>query len=201
MATLSLLPACNLLTDVNHFDGCQANCGEAGPQDADAAMRIADGALATDADPDEASVCTDGRTCDDHQACTANVCTPTGCEFPLLQDNDGDGFVPSAFGLACATDCDDGDPKVHPGQTQFFTFHSELAEFDYDCNGIQEKRFTTVAVCQDGPSGCKFTEGWLEKVAGCGVTAKWVTQCVELSGKGTCGVPAGGMINKVQECR
>jgi len=150
--------------------------------------------------PNDPVTCSDGRVCDDHQPCTANVCTESGCSFPPLLDEDGDGFVNASTGLLCATDCDDVNPDVHPGQEKWFSFHSDLAEFDYDCNGVMEPHFPDVAVCTKGASGCTFKEGWLDKVPACGVTAKWVTACAEIA-PGTCGVPSSAIAQRTQECR
>ena len=47
-------------------------------------------------------------------------------------DADGDGHAAKACG---GDDCDDADPKAHPGQTDFFSDKSPTVGFDYDCDG------------------------------------------------------------------
>jgi hypothetical protein len=124
---------------------------------------------------------------------------------PDAPDLDKDDHVANNVGLACGDDCDDIEPRAHPGETDWFTFAAELADFDWNCNGIKEKHFTDLAVCANPTTPgdpCVFTEGWLgATVPICGYTAQWVTSCAELSGPGTCGVPSGGLTPRTQECR
>jgi hypothetical protein len=115
-------------------------------------------------------------------------------------DEDGDG-VPIKYGeKLCGTDCNDNNKDVFPGQTKFFTFADDTAEFDYDCNRIQEKHFTVRARCENSGDSCAFTEGWIDDVPGCGVTARWLKACTKLA-TGGCGAAAANIEMRVQECR
>ena len=117
--------------------------------------------------------------CDAPFTCTE---TPGMCKCPgidcaegvacqlFYRDADGDG-VGDKFGTlanggaktACAdspppgyvdsaTDCDDGDPDVRPGQNAFFDVPSQTrGTFDYDCDGTLDK-----GVSENLGSVCKF---------------------------------------------
>jgi len=105
--------------------------------------------------------------------CECNVTCPTGgsCQV-YYQDLDGDGYgnkdgdptggitayvgcsnvTPKAGYVADHTDCDDQDPNAHPGQTAFFTTPGRV-NYDYDCDGMQEKQ------TPEYPGGtCKFCD-------------------------------------------
>jgi hypothetical protein len=206
-----LLTACNGLTDVERFRACP-ECidgggavdasGDAGdtngatsdvPEDASARSDVRIDVI----DPDDAAICESGAKCDDHDACTANVCTDDGggCEFPLVLDMDEDKHVSVSTGLACADDCDDGNADVFPGQTAWFDAPKDVAGFDYDCNGRLDKRWTIVASCSTSPS-CAVTEGWLDAVPECGFVGEWVVSCA--SSGATC-TPATAT-RRTQEC-
>ncbi len=93
-----------------------------------------------------------------------------------LCDKDDDGTLDPLCG---GDDCCDTDPQVHPGQTSYFSVASACGSFDYDCNGSEDKRWTSVgsachrcwvvACCADdgdytsGPPDC----GQAAEVAGC----------------------------------
>lgn len=123
---------------------------------------------------------------------------------PDSPDLDEDKHVPNYTGLACGDDCDDDDPRARPDQTDWFAFATDIAGFDWNCNGVLDVHFPSLAVCTNASGSgdpCQFSEGWLgPTVAACGVTAQWVSACAELSGPGTCGVPPGGLVARVQEC-
>lgn len=95
------------------------------------------------ADCDDGNVCNGSETCDtethiclagaaldcnDHNACTDDLCDPMrGCS-PVLVDQDRDGQAPSSI-EGCGTDCNDADPKV-------FTGAGELCDgIDNNCDG------------------------------------------------------------------
>jgi hypothetical protein len=102
--------------------------------------------------------------------CPGVVCgAGIACQL-FYRDGDGDGYgdasgtialgtaqagctgSPPAGFVADNTDCDDGDPNVHPGQTAFFaTVSAGKHTFDYDCDGSIEKE------TPEFPGGsCKF---------------------------------------------
>lgn len=120
--------------------------------------------------------------------------------LPKCTESDEDGDGVGLEGTGCARDCNDVNADVFPGQTKFFAFADDAVEFDYDCNRIQEKRFPAHARCEEGPSGCEFTEGWLDAVPGCGVTGRWLKACTKLA-SGACGAAAANIESRVQECR
>jgi hypothetical protein len=115
-------------------------------------------------------------------------------------DEDGDGFADRYGEKACGVDCDDHNKDVFPGQSKFFTFANDTTEFDYDCNRVEEKHFTARARCEDSGGTCSFSEGWLDAVPGCGVTARWLKACTKLA-TGGCGAAAANIEMRVQECR
>lgn len=115
-------------------------------------------------------------------------------------DEDGDGFGRAVDGETCLVDCDDSNPNVFPGQTKFFSFADDTAEFDYNCDHVTEKRFTAIARCEDGAGGCVFVEGWLDPLPGCGMHARWLKACTKLGTAG-CGAGTANIEVRVQECR
>ena len=149
--------------------------------------------------PDSAVSCETG-VCDDRDPCTENKCADDGtCAFALYQDNDGDGFQPTGAAPGCSKplDCDDGNADVFPGQKKYFTFAGDLAEFDYNCDGTPEKRWTGLATCTKEMGVCVAKEGWGDAVPACGVEGTWVTACRAESG----GCVASSGVARVQECR
>jgi hypothetical protein len=187
-AAIGALAACNHFDDTEQFRVCPECFDDGGGGDGVAGNDVAPGGDAG-ADTGPPIVVADS----DLPECP-----------PDAPDLDDDKFVAKNSGLACGTDCDDIEPRAHPGQTDWFTWASELAEFDWNCDGKVELHFTDLAVCANPTTAgdpCVFSEGWLDpKVPICGYTAKWVTSCAELSGPGTCGVPPGGLESRMQEC-
>jgi hypothetical protein len=141
--------------------------------------------VAVDA-PDSAITCGEaGLICDDKDPCTSNACTEEEtCEYAPYQDADGDGFQPSGAAPGCPKpfDCDDANPDAFPGQSKYFSFASDGAEFDYNCDGTAERRWNALATCTKIMGGCSVVEGWGGGVPACGVTGKWVTACHVESG-------------------
>ncbi len=72
-------------------------------------------------------------------------------------------------GVTCATDCDDDDPAVFPGQMAFFTVARANGSFDYNCDGIEEKIDDTKG-CDDNQGQCAGY-AWGNDVPACGQTA------------------------------
>ncbi len=119
------------------------------------------------------------------------------CEAPVTcyADKDEDGFPAAgakAF-VACdcpkgstpkspsvVVDCNDEDSRVHPGATAFQTTAycvpgtgCATKSFDYDCNGIDEKQYTTkFSSCSLGCAGEGLTG---EPPPACGATAGYTT--------------------------
>lgn len=75
-----------------------------------------------------------------------------GCSGTPPPDILGRKFYDSAEALL---DCDDSDPNVHPKQTKFFTEARSNGTFDYDCDGVETKRYGAGAdfrVCKSCPN-------------------------------------------------
>jgi hypothetical protein len=57
---------------------------------------------------------------------------------------DPDKDMDLASAVECGgTDCDDSDPDVFVGQTNFFEKARANGSFDYDCNGVEQREFET----------------------------------------------------------
>jgi streptogramin lyase len=83
--------------------------------------------------------------CDDHDECTLDACDSTlnDCTHQKRpRDEDHDGFD------ACAGDCDDGDPAVHPGATE------TCNRIDDDCDGQLDEGLRSE--CGDCRPGCRL---------------------------------------------
>ncbi len=156
-----------------------ANAGDAG----DAADVSDDAADAHDAEDGEQDVNvvepTDATDCD-AGACVADAgdAGEAGADSGQdICDMDHDGVLSVACG---GNDCCDSDPQVFPGQTTFFATLDACGSYDYNCDGVAEKRWTSVgsgchlcyvfACCTDdgqylsGPPDC----GQSAEVGGCG---------------------------------
>lgn len=109
---------------------------------------------------------------------TASGGTSSGeCLTPC--DCDGDGYL--AKSVACGgDDCDDEDPRVHPGQTGYFAERSpnEHVGFDYNCNGLLERdpiQGTSVLSCLDlNLLACTQQQGFNPTLPPCGQVGRWV---------------------------
>ncbi|HSU40490.1 MAG TPA: hypothetical protein VLJ38_13020, partial [Polyangiaceae bacterium] len=71
----------------------------------------------------------------------------TGGSAGQLQcDADQDGARSDA--ATCGgDDCNDGDANVYPTQAGFFTSKNKSGTFDYNCDGDEEREFTTTLDC------------------------------------------------------
>ena len=100
----------------------------------------------------------------------------SGCD-PCDCDDDG------AQAQACAgSDCDDNDPKVFPGQLDWFDTPADnpAVGFDYDCSGSDDRRYTDAIDCRGlGLVGCDTAgQGFLGTLPPCGESGDWGT-CVK----------------------
>lgn len=114
-------------------------------------------------DPAQPPTCRDGDaiTCSADGLEQVKQC-PDGCEDgACCTDGDGDGHSP------CDGDCNDGDPKVFPGQIEFQTEPS-AGSFDYNCDGQVEQENEALATECVFSNGTCTGSGWEEAVPDCG---------------------------------
>ncbi|MCB9556682.1 MAG: hypothetical protein H6707_11310 [Deltaproteobacteria bacterium] len=97
-----------------------------------------------------------------------------------------------------ASDCDDTDDEAFPGQTNFFSRKTNLnGDFDFNCDGKEEKRYDELANCGSRPANaCDGTGGWTYRVPDCGVRVQWVT-CRRFGGN--CGQASLSLVRQI--CR
>lgn len=165
---------------------------DCGPLDCNAVTRRCnecDPDLPLSCDKDELVICSKGgevtrHLCED--GCVNNACV--GCILEsYYQDGDNDGYGdPSLVVEACQPppdlvseggDCDDGDPSVHPAQTEFFSLPASWwLDYDYNCDGIQELELPDLYSCEAAGETCTG-HGWLLYVPSCG-QAGWHVSCV-----------------------
>ena len=99
-------------------------------------------------------------------------------------DADGDGFGGEGFVWAekkpdgyseREADCSDSDAMVFPGQTEWFASPNANGDYDYNCDELQTKQFTTRGSCR---SGCGSAhQGWRGDVPECGAKQHWLVDC------------------------
>ncbi|MFH2010941.1 MAG: hypothetical protein ABI333_30355 [bacterium] len=103
----------------------------------------------------------------------------------FYRDADGDGFgdpkksvtgcrAPEGF-VNNRDDCYDGNRRAHPGQRDYFATPRGDGSYDYDCDGLQTRRFTTRAYCRvKETGGCALASGWGRgKIPQCGEPAEF----------------------------
>lgn len=101
-------------------------------------------------------------------------------------DQDGDGWPSKACG---GTDCDDTDPRVHPGADFSDAVPPKGSNGDWNCDGQVTKKIPDNQSCSSFDKDCDLHSGFATVVA-CGETAKSTTcvysgltkACVELPG-------------------
>lgn len=126
----------------------------------------------------------------------------------LLIDEDGDGRSPSTLAssvcvgealpsgkteVSRGNDCADDDPSVFEGQRAFFGTPNAQGNYDYDCDGDEEKqRIDIVEACECDPSDgeCEEEEVTITPNQDCG-TRPTLPQDCEVNGTGLT-TPDGG---------
>jgi cysteine-rich repeat protein len=157
--------------------------------------------------------------CTDTDECTIDGCNPaSGCTHERMpnwyRDEDTDGYGDHGD-VRCANtapegyvdnddDCCDTDGDIHPGVTSWFTERSyctsTYGNFDYNCDGTDERHWSGIGSCADTGGSCVLTAGWESSTSGppCGYTWNWLTACTRDSTTGTC---LATMVERTQECR
>ena len=103
----------------------------------------------------------------------------------LYGDNTNTIFAceqPSGYVNITAPDCDDNNAQVRPGQNQYFIQARSGGSYDYNCNGVDEARWSGgLAACEVNAtlSGCDETGSgiWTGPEPGCGQTGAQLTGC------------------------
>lgn len=89
-------------------------------------------------------------------------------------DMDGDGALAGDPSCAEVLDCNDTDPNVYPGQSDFFEEPMATGSFDYNCDGRGE------VVADDVYDDCGFRgfscrgDGWKDQAPLCGQQGTFV---------------------------
>jgi len=105
--------------------------------------------------------CMGDDECDDADACTMDACRNGACVH-TPRDGDSDGF-------GCDVDCDDTNPSVHPRSSvrpvgyrrNTHTRPGGAVSYDYDCNGVIEKRWVNFrGPCDMADPGSCRGSGW-----------------------------------------
>lgn len=112
--------------------------------------------------------------CPATSTCTRGACVSGRCVGVLI-DEDGDGFASATLG-ACGLDCDDGDDRVFPGQTEYFVEPRADGSWDYDCSGANDLLFPDgiLGSCNMAIRPCQ--SGWSSTFPFCGDTARYITR-------------------------
>jgi hypothetical protein len=138
--------------------------------------------------------------CDDVDACTDDACDVAShtCSHETVTCTDSD---------ECTIDGCDAYPVVRPDQTAYFvepyscpggvTTHPS---YDYNCDGVDERRYTTAGSCTASSGGCVVTDGWRgDSIPGCGHSGEWLSSCAFDPTSGTCAPNA--VRSQIQTCR
>lgn len=181
------------------------------------------------------TACDQSFTCESGSCkCNGQTCAAGASCITYYADVDGDGFGdPNAPALGCSspapakyvlnkTDCDDGDNKAFPGQTNFFDVPRKgKGGYDYNCDGNATPFYANVSGkscgrCAPGglcsalfcnmawgcnPAGCSGdgpAEGYFGNVA-CGQSGTLQT-CADNPGVSGCQNVTGTVSNKLQPC-
>ena len=118
-------------------------------------------------------------------------------------DKDGDGYgrkqdfteeiceAPPGY-VANPDDCDDDDVDVNPGQTDFFEQPSVNGDWDYNCDGSDEKAYPIDPVCDSDDN--LVIDGFVFGPPDCGNEALFADYCFF-------GSALGGFDYRAQPCR
>jgi hypothetical protein len=134
------------------------------------------------------------------RGCTAPLRSLAGCAAPLPG-----GWTSTRPSGAASTDCYDSNALVRPNQTDYQTMAASgrpvASDFDYDCDMMEERRYTACAgcglvTCSRAFGVCFGASYWTDgTVPACGAPAEQISHCTEIRG-----VCARYTANIVQPC-
>jgi cysteine-rich repeat protein len=182
-------------------DGCDNDCHFSCTSNAE----CADGKFCNgDETCNPSHVCVTGVApdCNDGKSCSIDKCddsTGAGSCLHIGIDGDGDGHVMHP----CGDDCADDDPKIFPGEVDFYDVVSSRGTYDYDCDTVETHEWIGASTCSGPLGSCVFTlaGGWafgIDDVA-CGDSQNTSTDC-KSDGAGGCTPNSSGGLRK-QACR
>ena len=141
----------------------------------------------------------------------------SGCTT-YYRDYDGDGFGDASqsqctcsaqgyFDVTDSSDCYDNNADARPNQTSYFTSNRGDGNYDYDCNGSQDKKWTSTGSCSSLTlGGCdRANTGWSGSVPSCGSSKGFIDDDDDCSWEwsgwfsGSCDRDPGG--TRTQKCR
>lgn len=122
--------------------------------------------------------------CDGDGFAASGARTVSSCVRPapgLAMCESGGGWTAQAPG-AGATDCNDGNASVSPGQAVHqsdpIAGAGAANDFDYDCDGAEERRDGSAGSCEGSLGSCTTTMGWSgDSIPECGQMAPYVIGC------------------------
>jgi hypothetical protein len=149
-----------------------------------------------------------GQTCEDGQwgPCSGQTSSEETCDgadndcdgmvdedFPnkaetYYRDRDGDGYGdPDTSEVKCqnesgwvinSNDCYDQNADAKPGQEEWFATDRGDGSFDYNCDGNEQPKLSTLHECDGGVTYELDNEGWAKRpFPDCGETGRWITDC------------------------
>jgi hypothetical protein len=112
----------------------------------------------------------------------------TGCDR-YYADDDKDSYgdpgdskclcaAKAPYTASNASDCYDGNSAAKPGSVSWYGTHRGDGSYDYNCDGTQQKQYTTTFTCSGAVWICtSHRDGWTSGVPSCGITATWARDC------------------------